>query len=178
VTAPFADVDWSRVFLLETPVVETLVRGSVIYLGLFALLRFTLKRQSGTVGITDVLVIVLIADAAQNAMAAEYTSIADGLLLVTTILFWSFALDWLGHHFRFVGRFVHPPPLALVKNGRMLLRNMRQELITEDELMTQLRKQGAQRVEDVKAAYMEGDGTISVICADGETKPAPERKKV
>jgi uncharacterized membrane protein YcaP (DUF421 family) len=178
VTAPFADVDWSRVFLPETPILEIVARGAVIYLGLFTLLRFTLKRQSGVVGITDLLVIVLIADAAQNAMAAEYTSVADGFVLVSTILACSYTLDWLGHKSTLVQRFVHPPPLPLVKNGRMLRANMRKELITEDELMTQLRKQGAEDLSGVEAAYMEGDGSISVICANGKTNQAEDRKAV
>jgi uncharacterized membrane protein YcaP (DUF421 family) len=162
VAIPFAGVEWSQVFTLDKPILEIFVRGTVTYLGLFALLRLTLKRQSGTVGITDLLVIVLIADAAQNAMSAEYTSIADGFVLVSTILFWSFALDWLGHHSRLVERFVHPPPLQLVRKG-----------------MTQIRKQGSEDLEGVEAAYMEADGTISVICSDQKkANHAPERKPV
>ena len=60
---------------------------------MFALLRFVLKREAGTLAITDLLVVVLIADAAQNAMADDYRSVPDGLLLVATIVFWSYALD-------------------------------------------------------------------------------------
>ena len=78
-------VNWERAFLPQTPVLELIIRGSVIYLVLFALLRVILKRQSGTLGLTDLLVIVLIADAAQNAVANEYRSITEGLVLVTTI---------------------------------------------------------------------------------------------
>nr|MBP7571903.1 DUF421 domain-containing protein [Acidobacteriota bacterium] len=73
-------VDWGRVFAFDTPWLEIVVRGTAIYLGLFLLLRLVLKRQAGTVGITDLLVIVLIADAAQNAMADDYRSVPDGLL--------------------------------------------------------------------------------------------------
>jgi uncharacterized membrane protein YcaP (DUF421 family) len=51
-------------------------------------------------GITDLLVIVLIADAAQNGMAGEYRSLTDGLLLVATIVAWSYALNWLAFRFR------------------------------------------------------------------------------
>jgi len=74
-------------------------------LALFLLLRLVLKRQSGNMGVTDLLVIVLIADAAQNAMASDYKSVPDGLLLVSTIVFWSYALDWLSYHFPRFGRF-------------------------------------------------------------------------
>lgn len=162
------DVDWARLFLPDTPLLEIVARGTAVYLGLFLLLRLVLKRQSGAVGITDLLVIVLIADAAQNAMAADYQSITDGLVLVGVIVFWSHALDWLGYHFPALNRLVHPPPLPLIRNGVMLRRNMRQELITEEELRTQLREQGVVEIGQVKIACMEGDGRISVVRADDQ----------
>ncbi len=157
------DVDWGKVLSPDTPLLEIFVRGSALYLIVFALLRFVQKRQSGTVGMTDLLVLVLIADAAQNAMADDYSSITDGILLVATIIFWSQALDWLGYRIPAVGRFVHPPALPLVEDGRINVRNCRKELITEEELLTQLRLQGVEDVSEVRKAYMEGNGQISVV---------------
>src|SRR5690606_22918530 len=72
--------DWESILMPSTPLVEILVRGSLVYLALFALLRFVLKRETGTLGTTDLLVIVLLADAAQNALADDYTSIPDGII--------------------------------------------------------------------------------------------------
>ena len=63
-------------------------------------------------------------------------------------------------------RFLQPPPLLLIENGRMLPKNMRSELITKDELMTQLREEGIAELSDVKEACMESDGMISVIKVD------------
>jgi uncharacterized membrane protein YcaP (DUF421 family) len=163
----FFKIDWEEIFVPQVPLLETFLRGTVVYLSLFFLLRFVLKRQTGTIAITDLLVLVLIADAAQNAMADDYKTIPDGLLLVSTIIFWAYALDWLGYHFPRAGRFIHPPPLLLVKDGQMLRRNMRQELITEQELMSKLREQGIEDLSKVKEAYMEGDGRISVITYNG-----------
>lgn len=156
-------IDWFELLGSNTPFLEIVLRGTAIYLGLFLLLRLVLKRQSGAVGITDLLVIVLIADAAQNGMAGDYTSITDGLLLVGVILFWSHTLDWLGYHYAALRWLVHPAPLPLIRNGTMLRRNMRQELITEEELLSQLREQGILDVAKVKEACMEGDGKISVV---------------
>lgn len=160
------NADWGKIFWPSTPLIEIFVRGSLTYIILFVLLRSILKRVAGTVGMADLLMVVLIADAAQNALADDYTSITDGVLLVATIIFWNYALDWLGFKFPAFQRFFRPSPLLLVKEGRMLHRNMRRELITEDELMSQLRQQGALSVADVKEAYMEGDGRISVVCRD------------
>ncbi len=168
-------VDWRHAFVPDTPLLEIVLRGSVMYLALFGLLRLVLKRESGAVGLTDLLVVVLIADAAQNGMADDYASIPDGILLVATILFWAHALNWLGYRVPAVGRLVHPQPLPLVEDGRMLRRNMRRELVTEEELRSQLRLQGCDDLAAVARAYMEGDGRISVIASNGDGAKAPDR---
>jgi uncharacterized membrane protein YcaP (DUF421 family) len=159
-------IDWQHFFLPSVALAELILRGSLIYLGIFALMRFVLKREAGTIGLPDLLMTVLIADAAQNAMAAEYHSITEGAVLIATIVFWNYALDWLGHRFPRVERLLHPPPLLLVRDGRVLRRNMRQELVTEEELMSHLRQHGIAELAQVKEAYMEGDGQISVIPRD------------
>ncbi len=161
------EIDWRAVFVPSNSVLEIVVRGTLTYLALFTLMRVVLKRETGTVSLADLLMIVLIADASQNAMASEYKSVTEGVVLVMTLVFWNYALDWLGHRFPAFGRLVHPPPLGLIEDGRLLRRNMRREMITEDEMMSHLREQGVDEVSQVKAAYMEGDGRISVIKAEG-----------
>jgi uncharacterized membrane protein YcaP (DUF421 family) len=164
------NIDWTNTFVLQQPIIETILRGTIVYLSLFILLRFIMKREAAVVGITDLLVVVLLADAAQNAMADDYRSIPDGMVLILTILFWAHALNWLGYRFPSIQRIVHPPPLQLVKDGQLQRRNMRQELITQDELMGLLRQQGIEDVSEVKRAYMEGDGRISVVAYNGQQR--------
>lgn len=168
-------MDWHRAFGVQTAPLEIIIRGSIVYLALYIMLRVVLKRQSGSTGITDLLVIVLIADAAQNAMSAQYTSITDGLILVATIIGWSYLLDYLAFRFAWLGRLIQPSPLPLVRNGGMIRRNMRRELITEEELRSQLRQQGIDDVTKVKAAFMEPDGQVSVVT--GEQQPHPGRER-
>ncbi|HEY9301905.1 MAG TPA: YetF domain-containing protein, partial [Phormidium sp.] len=156
-------IDWYKVFVPSTSIAELFVRGTLVYLMLFAILRFLPNRQIGTVGISDLLVVVLFAEAAQNAMASNYTAISDGVILVATIIFWSYTLNWLGYKFRRFQRFLNPPPTPLIVNGKMLRQNLEQQLITQDELMSMLRKQGVQKMSEVKLAFMESDGNISII---------------
>jgi uncharacterized membrane protein YcaP (DUF421 family) len=164
----FFAVDWAAVFTPDVPVLEIIVRGTLMYLTLFMMLRLVLKRESGKVGLPDVLLIVLIADAAQNGMASNYNSFTSGLILVSTLVFWGYALDWLGYRYPFFGRLVHPPALLLVKDGQLQRRNMRQELISLDELMSLLRQEGASELSDVAEARMEGNGGISVKLREGK----------
>ena len=150
------NIDWAKNFSPDTPILEIIVRGSVTYLSLFILLRVILRRESsGSIGITDMLVIVLLADAAQNAMSGGYNSLSDGIILVAVIIGWSFLLSWLSFHWPFFRNLLKSPKLLLVNNGKMILRNMRRELITEDELMAKVRKEGLETLEKVAKAYME-----------------------
>jgi uncharacterized membrane protein YcaP (DUF421 family) len=124
------------------------------------------KQASGGLNLADVLLIVMIADAAQNAMAGEYTSVTDGLILVLTLVFWSVAIDWLTVRVDFFGRLVHPPPREIVCDGVELKRALRLEMITHEELMTHVRQAGSESIEDVKRAWVEGNGEISVVLKD------------
>jgi len=169
-------VDWKGTFVPDTSVLEILIRGTVMYLALFTLLRFVLKRQRGGVAFTDILVIVLVADAAQNAMAGQYNSMPDGLLLVGVIVGWAYALDWLAYRVPLVRRFVQPSGVPLVRRGRLLRANLRKENITDDELASQLRVAGVESLEQVDDVTLEGDGQLSVVRKDSE-EPQQERRR-
>ena len=155
-------INWYELFVPTQPL-ETIIRGSVTYLALFFLMRFGLKRESGSVGTADLLMIVIIADAAQNALGGDYKTITDGLILVVTILFWNYTIDWLSYHSEVMRRVLQPKPLLLIKDGQMNRKNMRKELITKEDLLAELRENGVEDIADVKEARMEEDGHVSVI---------------
>ena len=170
------EVPWAPMLEPHTPSLEIFLRGTITYLVLFTLLRIIPKREAGAAGITDLLVVVLIADAAQNAMAGSYTSVSDGIVLVSTIVFWAWALNWIGYRVPFVNRLLQPPALLLVKNGHLLLRNMRRELVTQEELFSQLRLQGVDNLSQVREARMEADGRISILHYETHHEPPKKRK--
>lgn len=157
------DVDWHELFSFSVPAAELIVRGTVMYWFLFLLFRFVVRRDAGGMGMADILVLVIVADAAQNAMAGEYRSITDGMTLVATIVFWNYLLDWLCYRFHAMEQLLQPRPLLLVKDGRLLLDNMRRQWLTREELVAKIREQGLEDLKAVKRAYMESDGKISVI---------------
>ena len=156
-------IDWQKLLIPEQPAVESVIRGTIVYAVLFVVMRFLLKRRSGGLGMADVLVVVLIADAVQNAMGSEYKSVTEGVLLVLTIVFWDRTIDWLGDRFPRLRRLTRPAPLLLVEDGRLLRHNMRYEMITPDELLSELRQQGLDDLAEIKQAFLEGDGEISVL---------------
>jgi uncharacterized membrane protein YcaP (DUF421 family) len=155
-------VDWEEIFVPEISLLELIIRGTLMYFVMFAVLRF-LRRGVGSIGITDLLVLVIIADAAQNGMSGDYKSVTEGVVLVLTIAGWDWVLDYLGFKSRFFEGILRPAPLALIKNGVMLRENMEREMITEEEMFSQLRQQGILDISEVKEARLEGDGKVSVI---------------
>ena len=164
--------DLVALFAFNVNPLEIVLRGTVMYWFLFLLFRFVLRRDGGSIGIADVLLLVLIADASQNAMSGAYDSIAEGCLLVGTIAGWNYGFDWASYHFQLVRKFAEPAPLLLVTRGRMLRKNMRRELITEEELRAKMREQGVSSLSEVASVYMESSGEISVLktrAAKGES---------
>ena len=150
-------------FAVRVSVLELAVRGSVLYWFLFLLFRFVLRRDVGQLGVADVLLLVLIADASQNAMSGGYQTIAEGLILVSTIAAWNWLLDWLAYHSPQAARFIEPPTLLIVRNGRAIVKNMQEQLLSMEDLQSQLRQQGVESLRQVKRAYVESDGKLSVI---------------
>jgi uncharacterized membrane protein YcaP (DUF421 family) len=156
-------MNWNELFGLSVPPLELVVRGTVMYLFLFAVFRVVIKRRIGAVGMADLLVLVIVADAAQNGMAGEYRSITDGMILLGTIIAWEALLDFLTYRFRSVERLLLPPPLLLIDRGRILWRNLRQEFVSELELQAKLREHGVRDPSEVDKAYMEPDGQVTIL---------------
>jgi uncharacterized membrane protein YcaP (DUF421 family) len=155
-------MDLAGTFSLEMPL-ELIIRGTALYWFLFVIFRLILRRDVGSIGIADVLLIVLIADASQNAMADEYKSVSDGFVLIGTLVFWNLAVDYLSYRFPIMERWMSGTKLCLIRDGQMLKRNMRREFITPEELMSQLRQKDVTDVKEVRRAYLEIDGNISVL---------------
>jgi uncharacterized membrane protein YcaP (DUF421 family) len=111
----------------------------------------------------DILVLVIVADAAQNGMAGEYRSITDAFILVGTIIGWNTLVDWLTYRWPRLQKILEPPPLLLVDDGRVLWRHLRHELMSEQDLKTKLREHGVTDARQVAKAFMEADGQVTVI---------------
>ena len=162
----------AELFRVHVSIPELVLRGTLVYWLLFVIFRFILRRDVGAVGIADILLLVIVADAAQNAMSGGYETFSEGAILVLTIVGWNWLLDFLSFRFALVRRFASPRRLTLVRQGVPQRHQMRREYITLEELNEKLREQGIESLSDVKMAYLEGDGQISVI----RNPPSTEEK--
>jgi uncharacterized membrane protein YcaP (DUF421 family) len=155
--------DWGRMFRPEMSLPEVLIRAVLVYGSVVLLLRVILRRQAGKVSLSDLLVVALVAGVCRNPLVRDAYSVTDGLLVVGSILFLSYAMDWLSYHVPLVHKMLHPEPVALVRDGEVLHENLRRELITESQLLCKLRRHGVNDPQVVAEAFIEGDGHVSVV---------------
>lgn len=155
-------VDFPALFSFSLSPWELVARGTAVYWFLFLLFRFVLRRDTGSIGVADVLLLVLIADAAQNAMSGGYESVLDGMVLVGTIAGWNWLIDWMAFRNPRLRRWIEPPAVVLVRDGKPLLRNLRKEMISREELLAKLHENGVESIADVQIARMESGGEITV----------------
>ena len=169
-------LDLDAVFGMTMPVIELFVRGSLLFWFLVLVFRVVLRRDIGSMGITDFLFIVLLGDAAQNGMIGDATSATDAIVLISTLVFWNVAIDWATFRFKAVERLFAAQRLCLVRNGRKNRRNMRREFISDAELMSKVREQGLEDLDGVKLMYLESDGEISLIRQPGAEDDGSDRQ--
>lgn len=158
---------WSKVFFLQTPLLELFLRGTCLYFGILILVRLMPRRSAGDLATMDLIFALLITNAAAHALG-DYTSLADSFILIVTMMGHNYLVNALSYRIPAIERLVSAPPIQVVKDGRLLKRNMRREFLTEEELKSHLREQGIEEIKDIKAAFVEAEGHISVIHFPGK----------
>lgn len=168
-------VDWSAFYTTSVPVLELFLRGTVLFLVLLALMRVVGQRESGGLGVSDLLVIVLIGAALGDAMTGGGTTLADGLIPAATVLFWSVAVDALTYRWPALTKLLKGRPRHLIDDGKLDRSALRRELISMDELNTALREHELDDVSQVHRAFLEPNGDISIIPMKGAADSPAEK---
>ena len=142
------------------------LRTTIVYLALLALLRLTGNRQLGQMSTFDLVLLLIIANAVQNAMVGPDTSLAGGLVAAGVLIGWHKVIDWWRQRSRGFAKLLAGEGIMLVHHGKALATHLRRAGITRDELLQALREHGVASVEDVMLAVLEPDGSVSVIRND------------
>jgi uncharacterized membrane protein YcaP (DUF421 family) len=141
------------------------LRTVVVYLVLLVALRLAGKRELGQMTSFDLVVLLVLSNAVQNAMVGPDTSLNGGILAALTLLVLNRGVDRLGLKSRLAQRALQGHPTILVHDGKFVAENLRSEGVPEDEVLQALREHGIDDLVMVKLAILEVDGTISVIPA-------------
>ncbi len=164
------DPNWLNMFRVGSDVLELVIRTSIIYLVLMVAIRVVGRREVGT-ELPDLLMILLVSEGVGQSLG-NASSITGGLVVAATLLAWSYLLDWLVYRSKLVRKLLRGSPLKLIEQGRMIRKHMRREFISSEELHGHLRAQGIESVKDVKIAFLEPDGELSVIKYEsGDDRP-------
>lgn len=161
--------DWADIITPSASLLELVFRGTVTFLALMLLLRLVGQREAGGLGLTDLLVVVLAADAASVGLSGGSETIGDGMVVVCTILFWSLAVDAVSYRWPRLGTVLKARPKVLIRDGVLDRRVMRREFMSRDEVLSQLRLHGVTDEREVHRAFIEPNGMVSVISKAGET---------
>jgi len=155
---------------MTTNFLDIVLRSTIVFAAILLGLRALGKRHVAQLSLVDLVLILLISNAVQNAMVGPDTSLAGGITAAATLLILSYGVTLILYRFRRAEHFFEGTPTLLVHDGKVIHRHLEQEKITEDELERAVREHGIASISHVKNAVMEADGTISVIPKDGEEK--------
>ena len=159
---------------------EVVLRTAIVYLFVVTALRLSGKREVGQLSVLELVVVLVISDAVQNSMVGENTSVWGGLVAVATLLALDFSLKALTRRSRKLREAVEGEPRLLVRDGRLLEKAIKEEGLEAEEVRAAVRSHGLARLEDVRLAVLETDGSISVIPQDSDAStsnrpPSDER---
>jgi uncharacterized membrane protein YcaP (DUF421 family) len=148
---------------LSAPWWEFILRGIIIYFFLLILLRVTGKRQVGQLAPFDLVLLLILSNAVQNAMNAGDNSVLAGLILAATLILLNHAVGLIAYRSRKMETLIEGRPEVLIHDGRLFSKVMEQQKITDMELKTALRDAGCEDVKDVHLAILESNGHVSVL---------------
>ncbi|MDQ1803768.1 MULTISPECIES: DUF421 domain-containing protein [Chryseobacterium] len=152
------------------PILDVVVRSLCVYLFMVVAIRLFGKNQLSQLNAGDVVLLLLISNAVQNAMVGQDTSLQGGLIAALVLFAANFILKRLMFSNRSFETFMEENPVILVKDGKIDEKALNTVKITKDELEEAIREHGVERIEDVRLSILEVDGNISVVSEDNQTK--------
>ncbi len=153
---------------------ELILRGLIVYVFLIVLLRVTGKRQVGQLAPFDLVLLLVLSNAVQNAMTGGDNSVLGGLISASVLVLLNYAAGILTYRSKKLESLVEGRPEVLVHNGKVFTDVLEREKLTHHELNAALREAGCACVEQVHYAILENNGTISVQPKKAPAAPSPK----
>ncbi|WP_422508267.1 DUF421 domain-containing protein [Stenotrophomonas sp. GZD-301] len=156
----------SDLFALAMPWWEFILRAVVVYVVVLGMVRLSGKRALGQITPFDVLLIVLLGNAVQNALLGQDTSLGGGLLLAATLILINYSVGWLSTRSRRIETLVEGEPVLIARDGKLLASILKRELVTQADFNAAMRQQGCSDVSEVEMALLEINGHITIVPKD------------
>jgi uncharacterized membrane protein YcaP (DUF421 family) len=150
---------------------------ALVYFFLISAIILFGKKELSQLSIVDLVFILLISNAVQNAMVnGDWHSFVMGVLASLTLFILNYAMKIVQYRSPAFRKLLGGMPTVLIENGKKLVKNLAKEEITDEEIMAAIREHGVEKAEDVKLAVLETDGNISIISFDHEKKTTIKRR--
>jgi len=142
---------------------RVLVVGTLAYVALVAVLRFSGKRTLTKLNAFDLVVTVALGSTLATVLLSKSVALAEGVLAMALLVFLQFIITWLSVRSTRFQALVKSEPTLIVHQGRFLDGAMREQRMTREEVMAALRSNGVADAADAAAVILETDGTVAVI---------------
>ncbi|CAN1555150.1 COG2323 Predicted membrane protein [Flavobacteriaceae bacterium] len=159
------------------PYLDIVVRSAAVYLFMVVALRIFGKKELSQLNTADVILILLISNAVQNAMVGNNTTLWGGIAAATVLFAINFVLKKLMFRYKKFSEFMLEKPEILIHNGALDFKILSKLNITSDELKEAMREHGVEYFKDIKLAMLEIDGNISIITGDKTLKQTHYKRR-
>jgi uncharacterized membrane protein YcaP (DUF421 family) len=163
-------------YILQNNYIRIIFSSVAVYFFIILAIRLFGKKELAQLSVYDLVFILLISNAVQNAMVGPDSTLTGGLVAAASLFVVNFILKKLQFRFPKFGKAIQGEAIMLVFEGEILSSNMNNAGITEDELMEVIREHGVASVSEVDLAVLEVDGNISVLSTDIRKKTTKRRK--
>jgi uncharacterized membrane protein YcaP (DUF421 family) len=147
-----------------------------VYAFMILAIRLFGKKELAQLSVIDLVFILLISNAVQNAMVGNNTSLSGGLVAAASLFIVNYLFKQLLYHFPSFSKFLQGESIMLVYKGKMKIDNMHRTQISHEELLEAIREHGVQSIADVDLAVLELDGNISILSDNFKHKTSKKRK--
>ena len=154
---------------LSLPWWEFIVRAVIVYVFLLVILRVTGKRQTGQLAPFDLVLLLVLSNAVQNAMNGGDNSVIGGLVSASTLFVLNSTVGFITARSKRAEALIEGHPIVLIHNGKLYDAMLKRANITRHELNSALRQAGCGCLDDVQYAVLENSGAISVVPRDRES---------
>lgn len=152
--------------MFANPYFNVILSTATIYIFITVAFRIFGKKELAQLSVLDIVFVLLISNAVQNAMVGSDTSLLGGLIAACTLFILNYIFKYLLYRFRKFSHLIEGEPVILVLDGKVKDRNLRKMEISTDELIEAIHEHGVKSIRDVNIAILEVDGNISIMSDD------------
>jgi uncharacterized membrane protein YcaP (DUF421 family) len=142
---------------------DVIVRSLAVYFFMVLAIRLFGKKELSQLNTADIILILLISNAVQNAMVGSNTSLSGGITAALVLFVVNFGLKKILYKFPQLNALIQEKPVVLIHDGKADYKALAKLSISSDELHEAIREHGLEHYTEVKLALLEMDGNISII---------------